>query len=104
MRIQWILHAWSEEECVKPLKQCKEAITINDKKGKVIIIELVVGNQKEIEKSTETQLFFDMVMMVLVKGKERTETEWAKLFLDAGFSDYKITPVLGLRALIEVYP
>ena len=45
-----------------------------------------------------------MVMMVLVKGKERTEKEWAKLFLDAGFSDYKITPILGLRALIEVYP
>ena len=104
MRIQWILHDWNEEECVKLLKRCKEAITINDKKGKVIIIELVVGNQKEIEKSTETQLFFDMVMMVLVKGKERTEKEWAKLFLDAGFSDYKITPVLGLRALIEVYP
>ena len=104
MRIQWILHDWNEEECVKLLKRCKEAITINDKKGKVIIIDFMVENQKENEKSTETQLFFDMVMMVLVKGKERTEKEWAKLFLDAGFSDYKITPILGLRALIEVYP
>ena len=45
-----------------------------------------------------------MVMMVLVKRKERTEKEWAKLFLDAGFNDYMITPILGLRALIEVYP
>ena len=35
-----------------------------------------------------------MVMMVLVKRKERTEKEWAKLFLDAGFNDYMITPVL----------
>ena len=104
MRIQWIMHDWNEEECVKLLKRCKEAITINDKKGKVIIIDLMMENQKENMKSTETQLFFDMVMMVLVKGKERTEKEWAKLFLDAGFSDYKITPILGLRALIEVYP
>ncbi|KAK4575516.1 hypothetical protein RGQ29_026466 [Quercus rubra] len=102
--MKWILHDWNEEECVKLLKRCKEAITINDKKGKVIIIDFMVENQKENEKSTETQLFFDMVMMVLVKGKERTEKEWAKLFLDAGFSDYKITPILGLRALIEVYP
>ncbi|CBI21923.3 unnamed protein product, partial [Vitis vinifera] len=27
-----------------------------------------------------------------------------KLFFDAGFSGYKITPMLGLRSLIEVYP
>ncbi|KAM4103957.1 hypothetical protein ACJW30_06G118400 [Castanea mollissima] len=82
----------------------KEAITTNDKKGKVIIIELMMENQKEDKKSTKTQIFFDMVMMVLVKGRERNEKEWAKLFMDAGFSNYKITPILGLRALVEVYP
>ncbi|KAM3745329.1 hypothetical protein ACB098_06G118200 [Castanea mollissima] len=101
---EWILHHWNEEECVKQLKRCKEAITINDKRGKVIIIDLMMENQKENEKSTETQLFFDMVMMVLMKEKERTKKEWAKLFLDASFNDYKITPILDLRALIEVYP
>ena len=61
-------------------------------------------NQKEDKKSTETQLFFDMVMMVLVEGRERNKKEWAKLFMDVGFSNYKITPILGLRVLIEVYP
>jgi hypothetical protein len=35
---------------------------------------------------------------------ERNEKEWAKLFLDAGFLNYKIHPVLGTRALIELYP
>ena len=54
--------------------------------------------------STETQLFFDMLMMVLVTGRERNQEEWAKLFFAAGFSDYKITPLLGLRSVIEVYP
>ncbi|KAM0047957.1 putative O-methyltransferase domain, S-adenosyl-L-methionine-dependent methyltransferase [Helianthus debilis subsp. tardiflorus] len=52
----------------------------------------------------ETQLFFDMLLMTLLEGRERSEEDWAKLFLDAGFSDYKITPILGLRSLIEVYP
>ncbi|CBI21918.3 unnamed protein product, partial [Vitis vinifera] len=37
-------------------------------------------------------------------GKERNEKEWEKLFLAAGFTHYKITPALGLRSLIEVYP
>lgn len=102
---QWILHDWNDEECVKILRRCKEAITSNDKKGKVMIIEMIVQNQKEDDKeSIETQLFFDILIMVLVTGKERNEKQWAKLFFDAGFSDYKITHILGLSSLIEVYP
>ena len=70
----------------------------------MIIIDMMVKNRNEDCKSRETQLFFDMLMMVLVTGKERSQKEWEKLFLDAGFSNYKITPMLGLRSLIEVYP
>ena len=74
------------------------------KEGKVIIIDMVREDEKRDDESVETQLFFDMLMMVLVTGKERNEKEWAKLIFSAGFSDYKITPVLGLRSLIEIYP
>lgn len=97
------MHDWSDEESVKILKRCKEAIP--SKGGKVIIIDMTVGNkEKGDDKSIETQLFFDMLMMTLATGRERTEKEWAKLFADAAFGHYKITPVLGLRSLIEVYP
>ncbi|XP_059597186.1 trans-resveratrol di-O-methyltransferase-like [Vitis vinifera] len=102
--LKWILHDWSDEECVKILKRCREAIPSKEKGGKVIIIDMMMKNQKGDSKSRETQLFFDMLMMVMVTGKEREEKEWEKLFLDAGFSHYKITPILGLRSLIEVYP
>ena len=61
-------------------------------------------NKKGDDESTETQLFFYMLMMVLATGTERDEKEWAKLLADVGFSDYKITSILGLRSLIEVYP
>ncbi|CAK8537930.1 unnamed protein product [Lathyrus sativus] len=99
--LKWILHDWNDEECVKILKNCKDAIVKNDKEGKVIIIDMVMEEEKE---TIETQLLFDMVMMVFFSGKERTKKEWAKLFSSAGFSDYKITPVLGLRSVIEIYP
>ncbi|EXB31255.1 8-hydroxyquercetin 8-O-methyltransferase [Morus notabilis] len=103
--LKWILHDWSDDECVKILKKCKEAITSKgSKKGKVIIIDIMIENKDEDDKSYETQLFFDMMMMVLATGQERNEKEWAKLFQDSGFSDYKIIPILGLRSLIEVYP
>jgi len=65
---------------------------------------MVLKNDEVGEKSLETQLFFDMIMMVDQTGKERTDKEWEKLFRDASFSDYKIIPMLGLRSIIEVYP
>ncbi|KAI4333899.1 hypothetical protein L6164_018653 [Bauhinia variegata] len=102
--LKWIMHDWSDEECIKILKNCKEALAIKGKGGKVIIIDIMMENEKGDYESVETQLFFDMLMMVLVNGKERNEKEWAELIFSSGFSDYKITPVLGLRSLIEIYP
>lgn len=96
------MHDWSDEECVKILKRCKEAI--KGRGGKLIIIDMMIENHKRDDDFPETQLFFDMLMMVLLTGKERNEKEWAKLFSDAGFSYHKISPVLGLRSIIEVYP
>lgn len=101
---QRILHDWSDKDCVKILKKCKEAIPNKENGGKVIVIDIVIDNQKGENKSFETQLFSDVLMMVHVSGKERNEQEWAKLFSNAGFSDYKISPILGLRSVIEVYP
>lgn len=97
------MHCWSDEESIKILKKCKEAIPSKDRGGKVIIIEMVVSPKGD-HKAFETQLFFDMEDMVLVNGRERTEKEWAKLFFNAGFTSYKIFPILGLRCLIEAYP
>lgn len=105
------MHDWNDEDCVKLLERSKEAITSNNgnKKGnKVIIVDMVVEEQKKADdhenKAYETQLFFDMLLMVLLPGRERQEKEWAKLFSDAGFCNYKITPILGVRSLIEVFP
>jgi hypothetical protein len=42
--------------------------------------------------------------MMYINGVEREEHEWRKIFTVAGFSDYKIIPVLGFRSIIEVYP
>ncbi|KAL0388048.1 UNVERIFIED_CONTAM: putative O-methyltransferase 3 [Sesamum radiatum] len=94
----------SDAVLLKILKRCKEAITSNERRGKVVIIEMVVDDQKADHKSVETQLFFDMLMMTLVDGRERNKKQWAKLFFDAGFSSYKISPLLGIRSIIEVYP
>ncbi|CAL5408864.1 unnamed protein product [Camellia sinensis] len=96
-----LLHNWSDEDCVKILKRCREAIPSREG-GKVIIIDIVVDGDKDEHDITETKLVCDIFMMVLATGRERSEKEWEKIFLEADFSHYKITPIFGLRSLIEV--
>ncbi|XP_051126232.1 trans-resveratrol di-O-methyltransferase-like isoform X2 [Andrographis paniculata] len=105
--MKWILHDWPDKECVKILENCREAIMASKEKGgKVIIVDIVIDEDEGRvgHELRETQLCFDMMMMVLVSGKERTEKEWANLFDAAGFKSYKVTRILGVRSLIEVFP
>ncbi|EXC30549.1 Tabersonine 16-O-methyltransferase [Morus notabilis] len=100
--LKLMLHCWSDEECLKVLKICRVAIPSNG--GKVIITDIVINKDKDDPELTEGKLYFDLLMMILVTGRERSEKDWEKLFLEAGFSHYKITPLFGLRSLIEVFP
>ncbi|KAK4707317.1 hypothetical protein R3W88_033164 [Solanum pinnatisectum] len=63
-----------------------DAILLKEKGGKVIIIDMVLMDRN------------------LEKGHDKNQHDWAKLFSDAGFSDYNIMPMLGLRSIIEVFP
>ncbi|CAL4894414.1 unnamed protein product [Urochloa decumbens] len=103
MFFKWVLHDWSDEECIKILKNCRKAIPPREEGGKVIIIDIVVEQGSSNSKHIETQALFDLYIM-LVNGIERDEQEWKNIFLKAGFNDYKISPVLGARSIIEVYP
>ncbi|KAJ3685099.1 hypothetical protein LUZ61_014263 [Rhynchospora tenuis] len=101
--LKWILHDWCDEDCIKILQRCKEAIPSKEAGGKVIIVDMVVGSDVG-SINHEPQLLFDMMMMTLTKGKEREENEWSNLFKKAGFNSYKIAASLGVRSIIEVYP
>ena len=100
--VQWVMHDWSDGDCIKILKNCKNAIAPKDAGGKVIIVDMVVAAGPQDLKHKETQVMFDLFIM-FINGIERDEQEWKKIIFEAGFSDYKITPVLGVRSIIEVY-
>ncbi|XLS56642.1 hypothetical protein HN51_006397 [Arachis hypogaea] len=80
----WILHDWDEEHCVKILKKCKDAISNNTKGGKAIVIDLVINEKQDEFGLTQMKLRMDIAMTTL-NGKERSEEEFKKLFLEAGF-------------------
>lgn len=100
--MQWILHDWNDEECVQILRKCKEAVP--QEGGKVILVEVVMNSKSGDRNHTQAQYLTDVIMMSLTTGWERDEKEWGKIVSDAGFKEYKITPCLGVRSLIELYP
>ncbi|XP_028766546.1 isoflavone-7-O-methyltransferase 9-like [Neltuma alba] len=102
--LKWILHNWDDESSVKILNKCKEAISKKDEGGKVIIIDAVLKEKEDDNDMAQVKLLFDILMMSTLNGKERTEKEWNKLLVSAGFKHHKITPLFGFRSIIEAYP
>jgi hypothetical protein len=43
MSFQFVLHDWGDKDCVRILKRCKDALCGKEPKGKVVIIDMVVG-------------------------------------------------------------
>ncbi|XP_058072328.1 (RS)-norcoclaurine 6-O-methyltransferase-like [Magnolia sinica] len=99
--LMWVLHNWGDEDCVKILKRCKDAI--DAKSGKVIVVDIIIGVD-DLQELEHVRLATDMIMLAKTGGKERNEKEWRRLLSDAGFNQCKITPIKALQSVIEARP
>ncbi|MFP2926507.1 methyltransferase [Pyxidicoccus sp. 3LG] len=72
-----ILHDWSDEVCVRILRNCRQAMVEH---GRVLVVDTVIppGNAPHGGK------VLDVMMMASLPGRERTEEEFGKLFAQAG--------------------
>jgi hypothetical protein len=100
--MKWILHDWSDDHCIKILKNCRKAIP--EKTGKVIIVDHVL-DPEGAEPFTDTGIAFDMMLLAHnAGGKERTEENWKYLFKETGFPRYNIIKINALPSIIEAFP
>lgn len=92
-----IIHDWDDEKAITILKNCRKALGAA---GKLLVVEGVVppGNEPSISK------FFDLAMMVLPGGMERTEKEYQRLYDAAGFRLTRIVPTKTWISVIEGEP
>ncbi|KAK7354872.1 hypothetical protein VNO80_20424 [Phaseolus coccineus] len=82
--MKWIVHNWSDEHCVKVLKNCYDAIPDD---GKVIVVEAVLPKIPETSNAYKEVSQMDVLMMTQHQGgKERCEEEFMILARAAGFS------------------
>ncbi|XP_062008402.1 (R,S)-reticuline 7-O-methyltransferase-like [Rosa rugosa] len=100
--MKWVLHDWSDSDCIKILKNCRKAIP--ERSGKVIIVDVVLEPNGD-GMFDDTGVVFDLLMIAhTTGGKERSESEWKKMLEQAGFPRYKIIKIPTLPSIIEAYP
>lgn len=98
--MKFVLHDWSDEDCIKILKNCRNAIP---KTGKVIIIEVVL-EPDGYAPFDHMAVVYDLCMMAYNDaGKERTESEWKELLYKGGFTHCNVIRTQALTAVIEGY-
>ncbi|QHO09322.1 Isoflavone 7-O-methyltransferase [Arachis hypogaea] len=105
--LKLVLHNWSDDNCVKILRNCKDAVNTSSKiknKGKIIILEAVINEEQDEPEITRLKFLMNISMHIILHGKERTKKEWESIFYEAGLYNYKISPFTGHLSLIEVYP
>jgi hypothetical protein len=89
-----ILHDWSDDQCVRILRSCREAM---GERARLLVVDAVIpsGNTPHAGK------VMDILMMVLAEGHERTEQEFRDLFGKAGLRLTSLTATPSALAIVE---
>jgi hypothetical protein len=95
--LRHIIHDWDDDRSITILRNCRTAMGA---RGKLLVVEGIVppGNGAPLTK------FFDLAMMVLPGGMERTEEEYRRLFDAAGFRLTRIVPTASWISVLEGEP
>ncbi|MEU9101403.1 methyltransferase [Streptomyces sp. NPDC048361] len=89
-----ILHDWSDEECLRILAAIRGAVTPGTR---LLVVDSVLPDNGEPHPAVE----LDIVMMMLVTGRERTAKEFEELFSRSGFRLNRVLPTPSLPSILE---
>jgi hypothetical protein len=88
-----ILHDWSDGKALEILQSCAGSINPG---GKILAMDMVI-----MEGANPLSYFYDMHMLVLLGGRERTQEEMTELFGEAGLRINSFIPTQGPQFIIE---
>jgi len=95
--MKWIIHDWEDEKAIAILKNCRKHLGPN---GRLIIVDCVVPENDEPDFSKT----FDLNMMVMTGGKERTKREFEELLAAAGLKLLRVIPTDLPPSIVEAQP
>ncbi len=89
-----ILHDWNDDDASRILHSCRKAV---GDRGRLVVVEFILSDEKSTAK------WGDVLLLVLLGGRERNEVEWRRLLSAGGFEVERITSRAGAAA-IEASP
>lgn len=92
-----VIHDWNEEQCLTILGHCRRAMKPG---GCLLIVEMVLPPGDAFHPGK----LFDMTMLVIPGGQERTEAEYADLLGKAGFRLTRVVPTESAVSVVEAVP
>lgn len=92
-----VLHNWDDASCIQILRNCRKAI---DGDSRLLVLERLIPTKNQ---GTES-ILFDINMLVMTGGQERTEEEYGNIFREAGFFLTRIIPTSSSISIIEGLP
>jgi len=93
-----VLHNWSDEHC-RALLSAVRAVTGPD--GRVLLVERMIRSGTPAGPDDLLPLLFDLHMLVMTQGRERSEEEYAALLADSGIAAGPAVPLpLGFSVVV----
>lgn len=91
--LKFILHDWSDEECVRILQNCKQALAPG---GRIAVMELIVREENPFAALNDVNMF------IMSPGRERSLDEYDALFERVGLKRIAVHHTATPQSVIEV--
>ena len=95
--MRWILHDWSDDECVVLLNNVRKSASPD---ARLMVVDSVIPETPEFDMGK----WMDLNMMVMTSGRERTATEFRGLLERAGFAVEQIVPTPSPLSIVVGRP
>lgn len=92
-----VVHDWDDHEAIAILARCRAALA---PQAKLLLVEAIVRPMNEADQVK----FFDLRMLVMNGGRERTASEFEDLCTAAGFRLSRIVATPSRFSVIEAVP
>jgi hypothetical protein len=86
--LKHIMHDWTDELCTRILKNCHQSM---EGEGRLICVDSVLPRMGDA--SGVSAKLLDLLMMLAIRGKERTQEQWERLYAASGFRVVSMTPL-----------
>jgi len=99
--LKWIVHDWDDERAVELLKACRRAMAPG---ARLVLLERHLAETADGSPEAFDATMADLQMMVVLGGRERTNSEYAELLARSGFNVKAFLRIDSAFGAIEAAP